>query len=221
MPDFREFPKIPRLYKGHIVITEKIDGTNAQIHIEATPKPDAVEKPEGALLVDNADDEFTYLVWAGSRNRWLGPGKADNFAFFHWVQGNAARLATGLGPGTHYGEWWGHGIQRGYSQTEKNFSLFNVGRWYDPHMPRATLSEEDEDGPESIPFIDGLSVVPVLYHGPWFGRPADPVQEALRRLEYSGSSLDSATPAEGVMIYHEASGYYLKAPFEKNHKGTG
>jgi len=56
---FEAFPKIARLNRN-CVITEKIDGTNAQIHIT----------DEGEVLV-------------GSRNRYLtGTGKDDNFGFF-------------------------------------------------------------------------------------------------------------------------------------------
>ena len=89
-----------------------------------------------------------------------------------------------------------------------------MGRWYDPQNSAERVGEQD-----AIPFVEGLSVVPVLYRGPWFGRPANPVDEAMRRLKYSGSTLDSGTEAEGVVVYHEASGYYFKAPFDGDHKG--
>lgn len=103
MTDFIPFPKIPRLKRG-CVITEKIDGTNAQIVIDA----------EGN-------------VRAGSRNRWITPGD-DNYGFARWVHDNQDELRE-LGEGQHFGEWWGNGIQRGYGLKEKRFSLFNSGRW--------------------------------------------------------------------------------------------
>ncbi len=102
---FTPFPKIPRL-KRTIVITEKIDGTNASI---------LVPKDGGPLL-------------AGSRNRWITP-EADNAGFAKWVSANQEALREGLGFGHHYGEWWGAGIQRRYGLQEKRFSLFKVGRW--------------------------------------------------------------------------------------------
>lgn len=108
MTDFVPFPKIPRLKRG-CIITEKIDGTNAQIVIDA----------EGN-------------VRAGSRNRWITPDN-DNFGFARWVNDNQDEL-RGLGEGQHFGEWWGSGIQRTYGLKEKRFSLFNTGRWSDPSV---------------------------------------------------------------------------------------
>lgn len=103
MTDFKPFPKIPRLKRG-CVITEKIDGTNAQVVVDA----------EGN-------------VRAGSRNRWINPGD-DNYGFARWVYDHEEELRT-LGVGQHFGEWWGNGIQRGYGLKDKRFSLFNTGRW--------------------------------------------------------------------------------------------
>lgn len=102
-PEFTPFPKIARLRRG-CVITEKIDGTNAQIVI-------------------TADGD----VFAGSRNRWITP-EDDNFGFARWVEGNKTSLLA-LGEGQHFGEWWGCGIQRGYGVQDKRFSLFNSSRW--------------------------------------------------------------------------------------------
>lgn len=98
---FESWPKIPRLSKETVYITEKIDGTNAQI------------------LITN-DGRFKI----GSRNRWLTPDD-DNFGFARWATDNKGELLK-LGHGRHYGEWWGQGIQRGYGLTEKRFSLFNT-----------------------------------------------------------------------------------------------
>lgn len=100
---FVPFQKIAR-WSRKIVITEKIDGSNAQIFID--------------------DDGFLH---AGSRNRWLTV-RDDNFGFARWVAEHAVELQA-LGAGRHYGEWWGSGIQRGYGLEEKRFSLFNAGRW--------------------------------------------------------------------------------------------
>jgi len=107
MPDFIKFPKIPRLgsKKDQMIITEKIDGTNAQIKI---------------------DDENNISV--GSRNRWIYPGKqTDNYGFAQWVEDNHDEL-LGLGKGRWYGEWWGQGIQRRYGANRKHFSIFNTFR---------------------------------------------------------------------------------------------
>ena len=103
---FEKFPKIPRLKRG-CVITEKIDGTNAQV-------------------VFNADGDML----CGSRNRVITPDD-DNYGFAQWAYENKEGLFNVLGEGRHYGEWWGSGIQRRYGLTEgdKRFSLFNTARW--------------------------------------------------------------------------------------------
>ena len=125
---FEGFPKIARLNR-EIVITEKIDGTNAQVFVHE----------DGTVL-------------AGSRTRWITP-EDDNFGFARWVKDHEDELRTGLGFGQHFGEWWGAGIQRKYGLTEKRFSLFNVARWADdavrpaccgvvPTIYRGPFSEE-------------------------------------------------------------------------------
>ncbi|QGH73396.1 MAG: RNA editing ligase [Podoviridae sp. cty5g4] len=105
--EFKEYPKIARLSRN-MIITEKIDGTNACIGIS-----------------ENGE------LFAGSRNRWLSD-KIDNHGFFKWVLSNKNELMK-LGVGYHYGEWWGNGIQRGYGlkQGDKRFSLFNTTKWSD------------------------------------------------------------------------------------------
>jgi len=100
---FEPFPKIARLFRD-CTITEKIDGTNAQV----------IVTEDGSVL-------------AGSRTRLIST-HADNHGFARWVAENEDDLKT-LGVGRHFGEWWGSGIQRGYRLKEKRFSLFNVKRW--------------------------------------------------------------------------------------------
>ncbi|TPV96202.1 MAG: hypothetical protein B7733_05695 [Myxococcales bacterium FL481] len=108
--DFQPFPKIPRLYR-EVVITEKIDGTNACVIVDEDGR-----------------------VRAGSKNREIFPerlaGKgADNYGFAEWVSQNEEEL-RGLGAGVHHGEWYGRGIQRGYGLDHRRFALFNVSRFY-------------------------------------------------------------------------------------------
>lgn len=122
--DFKPFPSIGRLSRD-IVITEKLDGTNASIVIT----------PEGDFLT-------------GSRTRWITP-EDDNFGFSRWAHENKEELLK-LGEGAHFGEWWGQGIQRKYGLLHKRFSLFNVGRWNEDNKPSCchvvpTLYEGDFD----------------------------------------------------------------------------
>lgn len=104
--EFIKYPKTARLLRN-IVITEKLDGTNAAV----------IVTPDGQ-------------VGAQSRNRIINP-QDDNMGFAGWVEEHKEKLADVLGAGHHFGEWWGSGIQRGYGleKGDKRFSLFNTGRW--------------------------------------------------------------------------------------------
>lgn len=104
--DFVKFAKIPRLANVGLIITEKLDGTNAQVTVP--------EDPAEPLIV-------------GSRNRFITPGKTtDNYGFAQWVADNDTTIRQ-LPPGTHYGEWWGQGIARKYDMDRKVWSLFRYG----------------------------------------------------------------------------------------------
>ncbi len=104
-PEFVKFPKLYRFFRD-IIITEKIDGINAQI-----------------VITDNGD------VHAGTRNQYITSAK-DHHGFAAWVEENHVSLFEDLGFGQHNGEWWGLGIQRRYDIDEKRFSLFNTTRWF-------------------------------------------------------------------------------------------
>lgn len=162
--EFKPFQKIPRFFRD-ICITEKIDGTNAVVAIS----------PDGE-------------VFAGSRNRWVTPEK-DNYGFAAWVRQNEAELKK-LGPGYHYGEWWGRGIQRGYGLRDRIFSLFNADRWGDDAKRPACCH-----------------VVPVLYRGPL---KRGTVQNILANLQQDGSKAAPGAEPEGIIIYHYASGQMFK-----------
>jgi len=105
MIEFKKFPKIPRLNYREYFITEKIDGTNACVVVDADGN-----------------------VAAQSRNTLITVNN-DNFGFASWVENNKDELQK-LGTGHHYGEWWGKGIQRGYNKDERIFSLFFPQRYY-------------------------------------------------------------------------------------------
>ncbi len=166
LPDFTKWPSIQRLSSEVCYLTEKIDGTNGVIYV-----------PESA----------TEPVLAGSRERWLTnedgspPDKTkDNFGFGLWVHENAPDLRR-LGPGRHYGEWHGAGIQRKYGLTERRFALFAY--W------RTDLAELN---------IPRVCQVPVLYEG-------EPTVEIFAKtvddLRVSGSRLyPGFMKPEGVVI---------------------
>ncbi|HEY9219580.1 MAG TPA: RNA ligase family protein [Phenylobacterium sp.] len=170
MTDFVEFPKMAR-FSREIIVTEKIDGTNAQVWIS---------------------DDGTEIR-AGSRSRWITPAD-DNYGFAGWVERNRDELLT-LGPGRHFGEWWGHGIQRKYGMSEKRFSLFNVSRWGD-ERPAC------------------CHVVPVLYRGDF---NQDAIEAALEHLRTSGSiAAPGFTNPEGVVVFHTAGNVGFKKTLHKD-----
>ena len=117
MSTFTGFPKMAR-FSRDFIITEKIDGTNASINF--------VEESEDENYDNVISSLFGLNMRVGSRTRWITP-ESDNFGFAKWVEEHKKDLLT-LGIGYHYGEWWGLGIQRGYGQREKIFSLFAYWR---------------------------------------------------------------------------------------------
>lgn len=180
MPEFNSFPKMARLSRD-VVITEKLDGTNAQVLIEEVAHIDY--PPADALAVVGR-----LAIYAGSRNRWITPAQ-DNYGFAGWVQRNAEELA-GLGAGRHFGEWWGCGIQRNYGLKEKRFSLFNTARWSGDDRPAC------------------CDVVPVLYSGPFDTREVD---DCIAYLSKVGSiAARGFMQPEGVIVYHTAAGIGFK-----------
>ena len=212
MEGYPKFEKIPRLFRP-LVVSEKIDGTNGLIEITEVGFGTSLGNPNvppGTTVVeyDDIDEEPIREFWvrAGSRTRWISPA-ADNFGFAKWVQDNAEKLIQ-LGPGLHYGEWWGKGIQRGYGLDEKRFSLFNLGRWHDPNAGWAAL-----EGSNPIPEVEGLTTVPPLMGGvgDWV------VGAALQALATHGSIAAPGWPTpEGVVVFHTASNAYYKATLDND-----
>jgi len=209
--EFIEFPKMARLTR-ECVITEKIDGTNAQIGIRVLPDNEVMPTDTPIVAVRG-----NLLIYAGSRSRWLlpHPGRVcggvnynDNFGFAQWVEQHADELA-GLGEGRHFGEWWGLGIQRGYGLEEKRFSLFNTLRWAD--------ERDREKYPTDRPAC--CHVVPVLYRG-MFGPKHD--GGYIAKLTHEGSQ---AAPGfmkpEGVVVFHVAAGVAFKKTIEKDDQPKG
>ena len=194
--EFTEFPKMARLSR-EVIVTEKIDGTNAQVavvELDGYSAPGAVWEGDGLA------------IYAGSRTRWITP-EADNFGFAAWVRDNAEELAT-LGPGKHFGEWWGAGIQRRYGLTDKRFSLFNVGRWYDPK----DCAGEEIEGRTAVP--ECCHVVPMRVKGP---NEPGVIEATLKLLAERGSyAAPGFMDPEGVVLFHIAGGVGFKKTIKKD-----
>ncbi len=177
--EFEAWPKIPRLNRG-MVITEKIDGTNAAV-----------------IITDDGT-----AIGAQSRNRLITPD-ADNFGFARWVADNAGVLTDTLGPGRHYGEWWGAGVGRRYGLTEKRFSLFNTTRWQDTDLS----------------VVPGLGVVPVLAAENF---STEAVHTALERLRTEGSvAAPGFMDPEGIVVFLSAARSMFKVTLKNDEAPKG
>lgn len=194
MLPFNKFRKIPRLNRD-IIITEKIDGTNAQVFIEDIRT--ITEEYHDFIDEYALGWSGSLFMLAGSRKRWINVDN-DNFGFAKFVQKFSPDL-FGLGPGVHYGEWWGRGIQRGYGLQTKVFSLFNTHRW----------------GGERPLCCD---VVPVLYEGPF---STFTVKQFILHLARVGSPAarkytGAVHKAEGVVVFHKPSNSLFKVTIEND-----
>jgi hypothetical protein len=183
---FEAWPKTPRLFdaKG-IVITEKLDGTNAGIIITEDGQVGAQSRKRLLPMGPRGMDD---LSWQ----------KEDNYGFASWVREHRDGLVETLGPGRHMGEWWGAGIQRGYGLKEKRFSLFNTEKW-------AHLAEGS-----SVP---GLGVVPVLHDGPWGLISIEAA--LLDLVVYGSKAVPGWTNPEGICVYHKAASRVFKVILDK------
>jgi hypothetical protein len=183
-PEFVAFPKIPRLDRD-IVITEKIDGSNGVIYIDTT----------------------VGIVQAGSRNRWISPGKTtDHMGFAGWVAEHSDILVEALGDGSHHGEWYGKGVgPRQYGLDHKRFALFNP-----KHYAAAEAARQ---------WNVALDVVPVLYDGPFSEAK---ITSTLFDLAMTGSRMvPGYHDPEGVIIFHTASRHLYKVTIKGDEKPKG
>lgn len=176
---FEAWPKTKHVDKvlGSVIVTEKIDGTNA------------------CLVFDDNGEMF-----AQSRNRIITPG-TDNQGFARWAYHNQEELFHILGPGRHFGEWWGRSIGRKYNMEHNVFSVFNVGRFYKAEPGDPLNSMSTRAATSSI--FDQVSAVPHIYTGEYNSAE---MQAAINDLRLTGSKasavygIDYKDP-EGVCFY--------------------
>lgn len=145
--EFVPFPSIEYIGKLFMTITQKLHGTNAQVYIYK-------------------DDVGEMQLKCGNRTRWLGMGTDDNFGFNAFVQAHRDEFIEKLGPGRHYGEWVGPGINSGEGLKEKQLALFNVDK-FERKAKNDLLPTE-------------TTVVPVLYRGKLDLAQIDSVMKALK-----------------------------------------
>lgn len=170
---FKEWPKISR-HDSPVTVSEKLDGTNS------------------AIVISDDGTEF----FCQSRNKIIVPGKTDNAGFAGWVESVKDTLIPELGPGYHYGEWWGCGIQRNYGLKHKQFSLFNTRRWAGYEF--------------KTPNVDH---VPIMYEGPadW-----DLIKQLADTLKELGSvRVPGFMRPEGMVVYYQHNDMLLKVILDK------
>ena len=208
--EFEGFNKIPRLNRN-MVVTEKIDGTNAAIVIEPLEHEGDYDESTVTVVTQDWTTKKWVAIYCQSRKRIIKPGD-DNFGFAAWVSANAIEL-TKLGEGRHFGEWWGGGIQRGYGlqgggEPDRRFSLFNVKRWSD-----SACAAHGYERPACV------EVVPVLEE---YAFDQNRIATVLNTLREGGSK---AAPGfmdpEGVVVYHVAARQMFKVTLEDDAKPKG
>jgi hypothetical protein len=226
--NFQKFNKIPRLSRD-VVVTEKIDGTNAQVVIieeqdlyqQCSDWEKSLQEERFHEFVENyslalkrdiyGSSPRTLHLFAGSRNRWLNI-KKDNHGFAKWVLANMTGLFQ-LGEGRHFGEFYGAGIQRTYGLSEKRFALFNVSRWANRNVPESMLEEKQEWCPECC------EVVPFIYQGVFDTCKIDSI---ILDLKVKGSrAVPGFMKPEGIIILHCASNQLYKKTLDNDYKPKG
>lgn len=189
--EFVGFAKIAR-YSREVIVSEKIDGTNACVYI-------------------GADGEFL----TGCRTRWITP-EADNFGFSKWAHEHKDELMT-LGPGRHFGEWWGNGIQRGYGlpNGERRLSLFNVVRWC---LHGSEPQQIPTGDPRQVKMQDVLpacvGLVPILWRGNFNDLLPNVLLSDLRL--HGSHAVPGFLNPEGIVIHHIAGCVSFKKTLEKD-----
>lgn len=189
MTDFTPFPKMARLSRL-CTISEKIDGTSGCVYIT---------------------DDGDFLV--GSRNRWITPTD-DNYGFAKWAHEHKEELLQ-LGPGRHFGEWWGMGIQRKYGLQERRWSLFNTARWcLHDQEPKRIESADPRVEKYQQPLPACCHLVPVLFQGPFSTAVCENV---LYSLKVGGSVAAPGFPSpEGIVVFHSAANISFKKTIDND-----
>ena len=162
---FKPWGKIGREDALFVTLTEKMNGTSV-------------------CVIVGSDSE---VLGSQSRNRLLTVDK-DHYGFAKWVEENKGCL-SGLGPGHHFGEWAGLGIEKNpHNLLKKEFFLFDTRTWDDASKP------------------DCCSVVPVLYEGLL---SKGIINAELDRLK-EASVINPEVTHEGVIAYYHNFQQYKK-----------
>jgi hypothetical protein len=174
--DFIGFHKIDNIDRIFMNITQKIHGSNAQVFI--------FQEKEG------------FELKTGCRTRWISP-ENDNFGFSRFIYDHKDEFIEKLGPGRHFGEWAGPGINSGEGLKEKTFFLFNHNRWNNELLP------------------ERVKTVPHLYKGKF---SHEMIELVFEELKINGSKIISGyMKPEGIVV--ELDGHFYKKVFNPEETG--
>jgi hypothetical protein len=169
--EFAAYPKLGRLARGEMTITEKIDGTNACVVVE-----------DGQIAL--VQSRKCIILPEGT-----SPTLRDNAGFAGWVYAHAAKIAEALGEGRHYGEWAGPGIQKNpLDMIEKRFFLFNTNRFPLDRIVHIQRS------------VAHISVVPTLYTGDFCMDTIHEILRTLVEQGTQVAQAGSGAYGEGVVV---------------------
>lgn len=173
--EFKKFPKIQNYKKLHVLVTLKVNGTNSAIIIYKDEKTGELD------------------LKTQSRTRFITP-EDDNYGFANFVYKNKEAFINSLGEGTHFGEWYGAGINSGEGLDHKELALFDVFRYKDVVLP------------------EFVKTVPILYHGEYSKEVIEKVAEDLKT---NGSKLvEGFMRPEGMVIQFLGSNLRFKYVFD-------
>ena len=211
--NYNSFPSIERLENIYCVISEKIDGTNGLIEVAKVGKTEVdIESSPLSSFTYNTETEVRF----GSRNRYITFSN-DNAGFANFFRHYEARFKDVAAdiilkerelagetltecqehyPLRIYGEWFGSGIQRGYSLKDKFF------------MPFSTFYAE-----KLIEYqVPNIITPNVMYTGKF---SMEVVSACMQQLKLNGSGIvkDYKQP-EGIVIFFPKYNFRLKETFD-------
>lgn len=180
--EFKAWREIEKFTGIHVIVTEKIHGANCHVNV--------VSQPDGSLK-----------AIAGKRTSYVGT--QGLFGFGEFVTSNEKEICEKLGPGRHYAEWTGAGVNGDYGLKNKTAVLFNT-RHHGPKKAAGVLP-------------DRFDVVPVLYDGPYVQEKID---EVLADLKANGSKFSHGyMRPEGVVLFFPLFNAYKKIVFKPEETG--
>jgi len=186
MAEFKRYPRIKRsLGLGNMLITEKIDGTNAMFVIEDKKLTLLGTHRRQLLMIGDPKliEHYQHIPDLEYRESLMAeePRRA-HFGFVGWCEDHKEELES-IGDGVYYGEWVTpevKGCQRYPYEGPPKLFLFCPQRW-----------------PEQRPQPACLDLVPTLYRGPF---NEEMIQTVIDELDGDSVAFPGSDNPEGIII---------------------